>query len=155
MKHLAEFITEAGRVAFQTPDGRRWRMRQPTPEEAASGDSAYRLMYETVMKDGRLRELARDEEALRKEARIRAVAAEAMYMIPLLLEAPPTPPACGGEISTGGGEWGRAFDVFRQADMAEFEELDEDVLAEMTQVYLGPIQEAIVEAKKKSPANSD
>src|SRR5262245_33293592 len=115
MKHLASFITNAGKYPFETPaagdsPARRWLMRQPTPDEAASGASAWRITYSVTVKDKRLFELAGGDEALKeeraaaqkrgdkelpripfeleKEARIRARAAEATYMLPLLLETP-------------------------------------------------------------------
>lgn len=148
LKHLEQFIIEAGHVAFSTSDGRRWRMRQPTPDEAASGDSAYRVMHRRVMEDKRLADLAGGETALKREAHIRASAAEAVYLLPLLLERP----VRGQGSGVGGQEenWRPAFDVFDPASMAEFEELDGAIVSEMTAIYFGPIQTAISEAKKKS-----
>lgn len=139
IKHLPQFIISAARIAFETPDGQRWRMRQPTPDEAADGDSAYRLARQRVIADGRLKELAGGGEALEREANARAAAAEAIYMLPLLLERE------DGE---------RAFDVFDAASLAEFEALSRDVIIEMTKTYWGVIQQAIAEAKKKSPPDS-
>lgn len=139
IKHLTQFIVSAARIAFETPDGQRWRMRQPTPDEAADGDSAYRLARQRVIADGRLKELAGGGEALEREANARAAAAEAIYMLPLLLERE------DGE---------RAFDVFDAASLAEFEALSRDVIIEMTKTYWGVIQQAIAEAKKKSPPDS-
>lgn len=147
LKHLDQFIIEAGCVPFTTSDGRQWRMCQPTPDEAASGDSAYRVMYRRVMEDKRLAELAGSEEALRQEARTRGSAAEALYLIPLLLQKPGI--ANQGPESTGPGAWVRAFDVFDPASLAEFESLAPGLIAEMTQVYFGLIQQAIDQAKKK------
>ena len=85
-KYLEKFITEAGKVSFSTADGRRWRMRQPTPEEAANGDSAYRLAYRRVMEDERLANLAGLVAELEREARVRGNAAEVVYLLPVLLE---------------------------------------------------------------------
>jgi hypothetical protein len=148
LKHLDQFIIDAGKIAFTTSDGRRWRMRQPTPDEAASGDSAYRIMHRRVMEDRRLAELAgpstgSGEAGLRQEAHTRGSAAEALYLIPLLLEK---------EVANG--EWRMAFDVFDPASMATFESLEPALVAEMTQVYFGLIQNAISQAKKKSPSDS-
>jgi hypothetical protein len=144
IKHLAEFIIEAGKITFSTADGHCWRMRQPTPDEAASGDSAYRLAYRQVMDDKRLANLAGSPAELEREARIRASAAQAIYLLPLLLEKP-------GMLA---GEWVPAFDPFSDVSMAEFEALDGAVIAEMVTVYWGPIQEAASQAKKKSPSVS-
>lgn len=152
IKYMEKFIIEAGKVSFATADGRRWRMRQPTPEEAANGDSAYRLAYRRVMEDGRLMELAGSKEDLEREARIRASAAEAVYLLPLLLEKE------AGQVAGPQGHkeeiWLPAFNVFDPALMAEFEALDGAIVAEMTQVYWGPVQEAVRQAKKKFPAAS-
>lgn len=141
-KYIEKFILEAGKAGFTTADGRQWRMRQPTPEEAADGDSAYRLAYRRVMEDGRLGNLAQSKEDLEREARVRGSAAEAVYLLPVLLEKP------------GGGGWLPAFDVFDAASMAEFEALEGAVVAEMSRVYWGPVQEAVRQAKKKSPTAS-
>jgi hypothetical protein len=139
IKHLTQFIVDAARVAFETPDGQRWRMRQPTSDEAADGDSAYRLARQRVLQDGRLKELAGGKAALEAEASARAAAAEAVYMLPLLLER----------------EDGQAaFDVFDAASLAEFEALPREVIIEMTKIYWGPIQQAAQEAKKKSRPGS-
>lgn len=132
--YVTNFIIEAGRVSFEAGE-RVWRMRQPTPEEAADGDSAYRLTHGRVMGDERLLEMAEDGPALEKEAAIRAAAAEAVYMLPLLLETDDGQPA---------------FDVHDADSMAAFEALDPEVIVRMTDVYWGPVQEAIREAKKKS-----
>jgi hypothetical protein len=139
MKHLSQFIITAGKVAF-VAGGRKWLMRQPGPEEAADGDSAWRIAYGRVMKDRRLRELAGDDKPeLEKEARIRAAAAESIYMLPLLLELP------------GDDDPARpAFDVFDPESLAEFEALGSEVISEMTHIYFGAIRGAIREAKKKS-----
>lgn len=139
MKHLSQFIITAGKVAF-VAGGRKWLMRQPSPEEAADGDSAWRIAYSRVMKDARLRELAGDDkQELEKEARIRAAAAESVYMLPLLLQLP------GDD-----GPSRPAFDVFDEESMAEFERLGSEVISEMTHIYFGAIRGAIREAKKKS-----
>lgn len=143
-QYLEKFIVEAGKVVFTTGDGRRWRMRQPTPDEAANGDSAYRLAQRRVLEDKRLADLAGSDEELKREARIRASAAEAMYLLPLLLEKP----VVSSQMSDG---WLPAFDVFDAASMAEFEALEGAVITEMTAVFWGPIQQAIREAKKKPP----
>lgn len=133
-EYLENFIIEAGTVKFSTPDGRRWQMRQPSPEEAAAGDSAYRLMRQRVLDDTRLGELAASPAALTREAHIRASAAETVYMIPLLL------------LDDSGGV---AFDVHDDQAMTEFEQLPGEVIAKMTQVYWQVVA-AIQEAKKKS-----
>lgn len=145
MKHLAEFITTAAKFPFETPaagasQARRWLMRQPLPDEAASGDSAYRIAYNITMKDKRLRDLAKgDKVEIEREARIRATAAEAIYMLPLLLETP---------------DGGPVFDIADPESMAEFEALDPEIIIEMTQVYHDFVKLAIYEAKKKSPRAS-
>lgn len=145
MKHLTEFITNASKFPFETPasgdqPARRWLMRQPTPDEAASGDSAYRMTYNVVMKDKRLQDLAKNDKLeLEREARIRASAAEAIYMIPLLLETPAGQPA---------------FDVADEESLAEFEALGSEIVVEMTSVYFGVVKLATLEAKKKSPKAS-
>lgn len=146
LKHLEQFIIEAGKVTFTTADGRCWRMCQPTPEEAADGDSAYRVTHRRVMEDKRLAELAGSKEELEREARIRASAAEAVYLLPLLLEKPM---GWGSEEKQGRGEWMRAFDPFDSVSLAEFEALDGAIVAEMTRIYWSVIQQAIFEAKKK------
>lgn len=143
-KYLEKFIIEAGKVSFTTADGRQWRMRQPSPEEAADGDSAYRLAYRRVMDDKRMADLAGSKEGLEREAQMRGTGAEAVYLLPLLLEKP-------GNIT---GEWQPAYNPFDPASLAEFEALGGAVVAEMTKVYLGSIQGAMREAKKKSPALS-
>lgn len=140
-KYLSQFIIEAGKMTFTTPDGQQWRMRQPTPDEAADGDSAYRLAHQRILNDNRLKELAGSEEALQREAAIRATAAEAVYMLPLLLETKQEK------------EWVVAFDPFDQESLAEFEALNIKTIAEMTKIYWGPIQQAIYEAKKKSQSD--
>lgn len=137
-EYLEKFIIEAGVIKFSTPDGRRWQMRQPSPDEAAAGDSAYRLMRQRVLDDQRLGELAASPAALKQEAHIRASAAEAVYMIPLLL------------LDDSGSV---AFDVFDDQAMVEFEQLPGEVIAKMTQVYW-QVMAAIQEAKKKSAAGS-
>lgn len=142
MKHLSQFITTGAKYPFETPESgdtpaRRWLMRQPLPDEAADGDSAYRIAYSRVMRDRRLKDLAgpyRDEAE--KEARIRASAAEAIYMLPLLLEDPET--------------GAPAFDVSSEQSMAEFEALDPAVVVEMARVYWETVKLAIDSAKKKS-----
>jgi hypothetical protein len=142
VKHLTEFITNAGKFPFETPasgnlPARKWLIRQPTPDEAASGESAYRVTYNVVMKDKRLKDLAKDNKPeLEREARIRANAAEAIYMLPLLLEDPAT-----GEP---------AFDVSSEESLAEFEALTPQIVVEMTRVYFDVVKLAISEAKKKS-----
>jgi len=136
--YMEKFIIEAGKVKFSTDDGRKWQMRQPTPDEAAAGDSAYRIAYDSVMNDDRLRDLAKGAMALKKEAGIRGSAAEAVYMLPLLLER------------QRGENWRPAFDVHDAEDMARFERLSPGVVVEMTRIYWGPVQQAIREAKKKS-----
>lgn len=143
--YLTQLITTGSAAPFATTDGQRWRMRQPTPEQSADGSSAYRLMHGRVMNDLRLQELADDGPALKREANIRASAAEAAYMLPLLLEVPDGP-----------DDWRLAFDVFDLESLAEFEALEPGLVAEMTAVYWGTIQAAIVEAKKKPqrPASS-
>jgi len=133
--YLTHFIVNAGMVEFSTSDGQCWRMRQPTPEEAAGGDSAARLAREAVLSDPRLASLAADAEALQREAAVRASAARAVYLVPLLLQ-------------TGSGE--QAYNVHNPASMAEFEALDGDLIAEFCGVLWGPIAQAIIEAKKKS-----
>lgn len=146
MKHLTEFITSAAKYPFETPatgnyPARRWLMRQPTPDEAASGDSAYRITYNVTVKDKRLKDLAKgDKSELEKEARIRANAAEVVYMLPLLLVDPET------GAST--------FDVADEESLSEFEALDPEIMIEMTRVYFDVIKLAMHEAKKKSPAAS-
>ncbi len=134
MKHLTEFIINAGVVSFETSDGRRWQMRQPRPEEAAGGDSAARLAREAVRDDARLRQLAPNDAALEREAAIRATAARATYLLPLLLLDEQGQPA---------------FDVYSRASLDEFEALDPGIIAEMCAVLWGPITEAIIDAKKK------
>jgi hypothetical protein len=142
MKHLAEFITTGANYPFETPatdnyPARRWLMRQPTPDEAASGDSAYRITYNVTMKDRRLRDLAQGDKAeIEREARIRANAAESIYMLPLLLIDPETN--------------GPAFDVADEESLAEFEALDPEIVVEMTRVYWEVVKFAIDSAKKKS-----
>jgi hypothetical protein len=131
--YLTNFIITAGKANFTTGDGETWQMRQPTPEEAADGDSAYRLAYNRVMKDARLSNLAGGHEALEREARIRGAAAEVVYMLPMLLEKNDKP----------------VFNVFSEASLAEFELLPAKVIGEMTSMYYGLIQEAINQAKKK------
>ena len=133
--YIEKFITEADAVKFTTPDGRRWQMRQPTPEEASNALSAYRLAEERILSDRRLAGLAADQAALEREARTRAMTAQAIYLLPMLLL----------------DEHGQAaFDVFDQASMDEFENLDQAVLQEFFRVLWGPVQQAISEAKKKS-----
>jgi hypothetical protein len=110
-------------------------MRQPTPEEVADGDSAARLAREAVLADSRLRELARNEDAHRREADIRATAARVIYLLPLLLQDDDGQPA---------------FNVHDAGSMADFEALEPAILTEMIKIYWGPITEAMVEAKKKS-----
>ena len=146
MDHTTEFIIKNGKVKFSTTtaDGvvEKWLMRQPSPDEAASGKSAYRLMYGAILSDDRLAELAKDEEALKREAHIRGAAAEVLYMLPLLLQRP------GGR---------QAFDVFDHDSLAEFNAFGDEhpeVIAQMSRVYWNPVQEAIIEAKKKSRSNS-
>lgn len=133
--YLTHFIVNAGVVEFSTGDGQHWRMRQPTPEEAAGGDSAARLTREAVLADTRLTALARNEAALEREAAIRATAARAAYLVPLLLQTADGSPA---------------FDVHNPASLAEFEAMDGDLIAEFCGVLWGPITQAIIEAKKKS-----
>ena len=132
--YQSNFIIEARRVSFEA-GGRRYWMRQPTPEEAADGDSAYRLAYQRVLDDKRLVSLAGDEKAIEREARIRAAASEALYLIPLLLEDE---------------DGAAAFDVFDPDSMAEFETLPPEVITRMTEVFWGPIQDAMLDAKKKA-----
>lgn len=140
MKYLTEFIINAGVVSFETSDGQRWQMRQPTPEEAAGGDSAARLAREAVRGDARLRQLAPSDAALEREAAIRATAARAAYLLPLLLLDEQGQPA---------------YNVFDEASLAAFEALPGGIVTEMCQVLWGPVTEAIVEAKKKyRPASS-
>ncbi len=124
MKHLTEFIINAGVVSFETSDGQRWQMRQPRPEEAAGGDSAARLAREAV----------RDDAPLEREAAIRSTAARATYLLPLLLLDEQGQPA---------------FDVYSRASLDDFEALDPGIIAEMCAVLWGPITEAIIDAKKK------
>jgi hypothetical protein len=139
MKHLTSFITSAGKVPFEA-GGNRWLMRQPLPDEAADGDSAYRIAYNRVMKDKRLKDLAQgDKLEIEREARIRATAAEAIYMLPLLLETPTGEPA---------------FDVADEASLSAFEQLEPEVIIELTRIYFEVIKLAISEAKKKSTADS-
>lgn len=137
-EYLEQFIIEGGTVKFSTADGRRWQMRQPSPDEAAAGDSAYRLMRQRVLDDKRLGELAANPAALKQEAHIRASAAESVYMIPLLL------------LDDSGNV---AFDVFDDQAMAEFEQLSAEVIGRMTHVYWS-IMATIGEAKKKLAADS-
>jgi hypothetical protein len=135
MKHLTDFIINAGVVTFATSDGSTWQMRQPTPEEAAAGDSAARLAREATLGDARLALLAGNAAALEREAALRATAARATYLLPLLL------------LDAGGR---RAYDVYSVASLAEFEALPPGVIAEMCEVLWGPITQAIIDAKKKS-----
>lgn len=146
MKHLTEFITTAAKYPFETPatenyDARRWLMRQPLPDEAASGDSAYRVTYNLVVKDRRLLDLAKGDRAeLEREARIRASAAEALYMLPLLLIDPET--------------GAPAYGVADERSLSEFEALDPEIIVKMTGVYFEVVKLAIDSAKKKSTADS-
>lgn len=133
-KYLGKFIIEAGKVAFTTADGRKWLMRQPRPEEAADGDSAYRLAHFRVMDDTRLASLAGSLEALKREANIRASTAEAVYMLPILLE-------------NEAGE--KAFNVFDNTSLQAFEELPQAIIIEMGRIYWDQLQQAIADAKKK------
>lgn len=133
--YLGHLIVTAGRAEFCTSDGREWRLRQPTPEEAADGDSAYRLAHRRVMDDVRLAELAGSEAALAREASTRGAAAEAVYLLPLLLEKP------DGE---------RPFDVHNPESLKRFEELEPAIVQEMVRAYWDVIQRAAIEAKKKS-----
>jgi hypothetical protein len=133
--YLTNFIINAGRLEFETSDGEKRYLRQPTPEEAADGDSAYRIAYRRVLDDARLRELAENEEELKREARVRGAGAEAMYMMPLLLEDERGNPL---------------YDVHSETSLAEFETMDPAIAAELAAMYLGPLVEAINEAKKKS-----
>lgn len=132
--YLTSFIVNASKVTFTTTDGRVWKMRQPAPEEAGDGDSAYRLAYNRIINDPRLKDLAGSEDALKKEAHIRGSAAEAVYMLPLLLE-------------NENGE--KPFDVFNETSLKAFEELPAEVVVEMSRVYWEFLQQAIAEAKKK------
>jgi len=134
MDYLSEFIVTAGKVSFETSDGRAWLMRQPTPDEDANGKSAFRLAYDAIMADERLGDLAKDQKALEREAAIRANSAEVLYMIPVLLET---------------GEGRPAFDIFDSSSLAEFEILESSSIMIMVDIFLGPVQEAIREAKKK------
>lgn len=132
--YMEKFIIEAGKVKFETADGRMWQMRQPRPEEASNALSAYRLAREMVLQDDRLRSLT-SEAGLRREAALRANTAQALYLIPLLLE----------------DETGRpVFDVFDEASMAEFEAAPPELLNEWLRIFWGPVTAAIKEAKKKS-----
>jgi len=132
--YMEKFIIEAGKVKFSTDDGRKWQMRQPTPEEASNALSAFRLTRESVLGDGRLRSLG-SEAALKKEAAVRANTAQALYLIPLLLEDEAGQPV---------------FDVFDPASMAEFEATPPEILNVWLRTFWGPVIVAIQEAKKKS-----
>lgn len=132
--YLTNFIITASRTEFEA-GGRQWRLRQPTPEEAADGDSAYRLARRRVLDDVRLAEVAGSREALEREANIRASAAEAVYMLPLLLEKPDGEPA---------------FNPHDPASLARFEALEPAVIQQMVKVYWEVIQKAVTEAKKKA-----
>lgn len=134
--YLTSFIVNASKVKFTTGDGRRWQMRQPTPEEAADGDSAYRLAYNRIKNDKRLGGLAEDKNSLEHEARIRGAAAEVAYMLPLLLEKEDSTPA---------------FDIYSPVSLEEFETTDAAIIKEMSEAYWKMIQAAISQAKKKSP----
>lgn len=143
-KYLSQFIIEAGKVTFTTPDGQQWRMRQPTPDEAANGFSAYRMTLEAILNDKHLAQFSSNQTTLEKEARVRANTAQALYLLPLLLEIKKEE------------EWQPAFNVFDETSMEKFEELAQDqaFMACWLKVLWGPILTAIREAKKKSLANS-
>lgn len=134
--YLEKFIIEAGKIKFETPDGRKWQMRQPSPEEASNALSAYRLTQESVLQDDRLRSLT-SETKLRREANARAATAQALYLVPLLLEDETGQPV---------------FDVFDKASMAEFEATPVEILNVWLKIFWGPVTQAIKEAKKKSAA---
>ncbi len=133
-KYIGHLATNGSAVPFETADGRKWHLRQPMPDEAADGDSAYRLMYNRVLKDKRLEMLAEDHDAHLREAGIRAAAAEVAYLLPVLLQDEDGQPA---------------YNVLDDSSLAEFEALPGDIVVEMTKVYWGPVQQAMADAKKK------
>ena len=132
--YLNELIVSGANVQFDTPDGTHWQMRQPTSAQMSDAYSAYKLQYDAIMDDVRLRELAYDETALQSEAHKRGIAAQIAYILPLLL--------CDERGML-------VYDVHNPASLAEFEELPADAIAEMAAVFFGVIMGAIDEAKKK------
>lgn len=131
--HLSQFVLEAGKLTIEV-EGNRWKLRQPTAEEMLDAESAYRLEYDRIMADKRLRQLAGTEAALQRQASKRANAAEALYMLPVLLE----------------NEQGRpVFDVFDEASMQRFETTAPSVAAAWTAAYFRLMRVDVEAVKKK------
>jgi len=135
LTRLTEFIVQNGRVPVEGPAGEEWYLRQPMPEELADGKSAYRVAYDRVMNDRRLRDLAGNEANLKREANKRGAAAELVYMLPLLLEDEGSAPV---------------FDIADAESMEAYDNLSHDFITQTAAVYWGPITTAMIEAKKKS-----
>jgi len=114
--YLSDFIINARRLPLD--DGN--FLRQPTPDEALGADSAFRLAYEAVMNDKRLADLAADDMALKLEAARRGRIGEALYMVPLLLEAEDGKPL---------------FNVYSDVSLEKFEEAEQELITLWTVAY--------------------
>lgn len=116
---------------FTTKNGDKWRLRKPSLFERQSGESAYRIAYNTTLGDTRLAAAGSSEE-LAREARARALAAEAIYLLPHLLERP----------SKNDGGWRVAWPVSDTDALDEFEALEPGLLAEFVSAYINGVLRA-------------
>lgn len=133
MEHTADYIINAKPVQI-TKNEQIWYLRQPTSSEVLDAESAFRLTFERVVADKRLRDLAGGEDALKIVAIKRACAAEALYMLPVLILNREQKPI---------------FNPSSPASLKEFEKTDSETIALWVTEYFKLTRLGVDEIKKK------
>ena len=137
MSYILPLAVSGDQIPFETSDGLAWQMKQPTPAEEAGATAAFQLEYNRLLNDPMLKKDFEPEE-IQRAALAGATKYRAVFIIPMLL-------------LTVDGE--QVFNVHNADSLAEYYSLDPKIINEFVNIYLGPIQDAIREAKKKHQSN--